>query len=156
MTSFTVTRDGPLWLMLRHERLGVTSWELPGGNADPGETLEQPGRPRDVRGNQCQGRGRPAFGIVRARVARTAPAQTHLLLRSEAATDEAPAVPPSEAQLVEAAWMSPLDVDDVSACLLPLIEQERRDWADAPVHFQMTHRLNDLGHWEPSPVPRRG
>ena len=26
-------------LMLRHERLGVLRWELPGGHVDPGESL---------------------------------------------------------------------------------------------------------------------
>lgn len=40
-TAFSVTRRDQEWLMIRHERLGATSWELPGGHVDPGETLEE-------------------------------------------------------------------------------------------------------------------
>ena len=40
-TAFSVTRHDHEWLMIRHERLGVTSWELPGGHVDAGETLEE-------------------------------------------------------------------------------------------------------------------
>lgn len=155
VTAFTVTRAGPLWLMLRHERLGVTSWELPGGHADPGETLEQTA-------------ARETFEEtgVRVEVGRLLASCVHewherrqrkliCFFEATATTDDAPVVPPTEAQLVEAAWINPLDVEDVSAFLLPLIEQEGRDWADAPLHFQMTHRHNHLGQWEPSPVDRK-
>jgi ADP-ribose pyrophosphatase YjhB (NUDIX family) len=41
VTAFTVTRNGSMWLMARHARLGMTRWELPGGHMEPGETLEQ-------------------------------------------------------------------------------------------------------------------
>lgn len=41
VTAFAVTRRDTSWLMVRHERLGVTTWELPGGHVDPGETLEE-------------------------------------------------------------------------------------------------------------------
>lgn len=152
VTAFTVTRDGPLWLMLRHERLGVTCWELPGGHADPAETLEQTA-------------ARETFEEtgVRVEVGRLLASCVHewherhqrklvCFFEATAVTDDAPAVPLGEAQLVEAAWMNPLDVDDVSQFLLPLIEQERHDWPEAPFHFQMTHRRNHLGQWEPSRV----
>lgn len=156
VTAFTVTRDGPLWLMLRHERLGVTCWELPGGHVDPGETLEQTA-------------ARETFEEtgVRVEVGRLLASCVHewherrqrkliCFFEATAAADDAPAVPPSDARLVQAAWLNPFDVDDVSPFLLPLIDQERHNWADAPVYFQMTHRLNDLGHWEPLRMARKG
>ena len=42
VTAFTVTRRGDGgWLMVRHRRLGVIRWEVPGGHSEHGETLEQ-------------------------------------------------------------------------------------------------------------------
>lgn len=41
VTAFAVARRGPLWLLIRHQRLGVVRWELPGGHVEPGETLEE-------------------------------------------------------------------------------------------------------------------
>jgi 8-oxo-dGTP pyrophosphatase MutT (NUDIX family) len=39
LTGFACTLDGAgRILMVRHERLGVTRWELPGGHVDPGES----------------------------------------------------------------------------------------------------------------------
>jgi ADP-ribose pyrophosphatase YjhB (NUDIX family) len=142
--------------MLRHERLGVTCWELPGGHADPGETLEQTA-------------ARETFEEtgVRVDVGRLLASCVHewherqqrkliCFFEATAVTDDEPAVPANETQLVEAAWLNPLHLNGLSQFLLPLIEQERHDWLHAPIHFQMTHRLNHLGQWEPSPVGPKG
>jgi ADP-ribose pyrophosphatase YjhB (NUDIX family) len=42
LTAFTCTIDGAgRILMVRHERLGVVRWELPGGHVEPGETAAE-------------------------------------------------------------------------------------------------------------------
>jgi 8-oxo-dGTP diphosphatase len=35
-----LVQRGDSWLMVRHRRLGVSQWELPGGHLDPGEDAE--------------------------------------------------------------------------------------------------------------------
>lgn len=40
-TAFSVTVSAGRVLMVRHERLGVLRWELPGGHVEPGESVEQ-------------------------------------------------------------------------------------------------------------------
>ncbi|TDD57813.1 NUDIX hydrolase [Kribbella antibiotica] len=42
LTAFTCTVDaGGRMLMVRHERLGVVRWEVPGGHVEPGETTAE-------------------------------------------------------------------------------------------------------------------
>ncbi|MFI5732957.1 NUDIX domain-containing protein [Kribbella sp. NPDC051587] len=42
LTAFTCTIDGAgRILMVRHERLGVVRWEVPGGHVEPGETAAE-------------------------------------------------------------------------------------------------------------------
>jgi hypothetical protein len=54
-------------------------------------------------------------------------------------------VVPEERQILEVAWMDPhvLRGDEVSAFLLPLLEQERTG-ADSPIHYRAEHaRMSD-------------
>jgi 8-oxo-dGTP diphosphatase len=39
--AFTLTDRSGALLLVRHERLGVVSWEPPGGHVECGETVEQ-------------------------------------------------------------------------------------------------------------------
>ena len=50
--------------------------------------------------------------------------------------------------------VDPLDLDSVSPFLGPLLDQQRRSWSDAPIHFHMAHRRNLDGLWEPALAPR--
>jgi len=43
-TAFALARQDDRWLMLRHRRLDVVRWELPGGHVEAGETLEHTAR----------------------------------------------------------------------------------------------------------------
>lgn len=155
VTAFTITRNGPAWLMLRHERLGLTRWELPGGHVDPGETLEETAARETLEETGVRVEvGRLLATCVHEWHERR---QRRLICFFEASTADtvtagAPSVPTADPRLVEAVWRVPLRVGDVSTSLLPLIEQERGGWADAPIHFRMTHRRNELGHWEPAAV----
>lgn len=65
-----------------------------------------------------------------------------------------PATPGDEPQLIEAAWQDPLELDrrSIRAFCHPLVEQQAQSWGRAPIHFNMTHRKNAEGVWEPVPA----
>jgi len=157
VTAFTITRRGPLWLMLRHERLGATRWELPGGHVDYGEsleqaaareTLEETGVPVEV--------GRLLATCVHEWIEQ---GQRKLIcfFEASAVADDPPKVPAHEPSILEAAWLNPVAIEpaSLSAFLHPLVAQEQCGWAGAPIHFQMTHRADDEGIWQPVPTTLR-
>ncbi|SDD00559.1 NUDIX hydrolase [Nocardioides lianchengensis] len=155
VTAFTVTQDGPRWLLVRQERLGVTRWELPGGHVEPGETLEEAAI-RETEGET---------GVV-VEVGRLLATCVHewaeqherrliCFFEATATCGLEVRVPSDEPALVEVGWRDPVGLDDLSLFPAPLVEQHRRGWSDAPLHFRMTHRRNASGQWEPAPVPLR-
>ena len=154
VTAFTVTRNGPMWLMVWHLRLGVTRWELPGGHAEPNETLEQAAAREtfEETGIEVQV-GRLLATCVHEWAERR---QRKLIsfFDAEPVTDLPPAAPGDEPELIKAAWKNPLDLDraSISAFGHPLLRQQAQSWAEAPIHFNMTHRRNADGLWEPVPV----
>lgn len=154
VTAFAVPRRGPSWLMVRHERLGVTRWELPGGHVDAGETLEEAAARETAE--------ETGVSVEVGRLVATCVHEWHqrrqrkLICFFEAVVveDTVPSVPPDEPHVLEAAWVSPLEVDPISPFLFPLIEQQRTGWLHVPIHFLMTHRMNAEGLWEPAPVAK--
>lgn len=152
VTAFAVTRKGPSWLMIRHERLGVTSWELPGGHVDPGETLEEAAARETAEETGVTVEvGRLLASCVHEWHERR---QRKLICFFEAVAPagDAPRVPPDEPHVLEAAWVDPRELDSVSPFVVPLIEQQRMGRTDVPISFLMTHRINGDGLWEPAPV----
>ncbi|WP_273475363.1 NUDIX hydrolase [Nocardioides carbamazepini] len=152
VTAFALTRMDRLWLMIRHERLGVTSWELPGGHVDPGETLEEAAaRETAEETGVAVEVGRLIASCVHEWHERR---QRKLICFFEATAAEGsvPRVPPGEPQILEAAWVDPFVLDSASPFLVPLIEQQLNDRSDAPISFLMTHRINSDGLWEPAQV----
>lgn len=152
MTAFAMTRSGGRWLMIRHERLGVTSWELPGGHVEPGETLEEAAaRETAEEAGIAVDVGRMVASCVHEWHERR---QRKLVcfFEATAAGAELPRVPANEPHVLEAAWIDPFTLDSVSPFIVPLIEQERVGWPDVPTSFLMTHRLNADGLWQPARV----
>ncbi len=138
--------------MIRHERLGVTSWELPGGHVEPGETLEE-----------AAARETAEEAGVTVEVGRMVASCVHewherrrrklvCFFDATAAGTKAPHVPAGEPHVLEAAWVDPLGLSSVSPFVVPLIEQELIGWPAGPISFLMTHRLNGEGLWEPARV----
>jgi 8-oxo-dGTP diphosphatase len=152
VTAFAMTRMDGRWLMIRHERLGVTSWELPGGHVEPGETLEE-----------AAARETAEEAGVAVDVSRMVASCVHewherrqrklvCFFEATAAGTGWPRVPANEPSVLEAAWVDPFTLDSVSPFIAPLIEQERIGWPNVPISFLMTHRLNGDGLWEPARV----
>lgn len=154
VTAFAVTSRDASWLMVRHERLGVTSWELPGGHVDPGETLEETAARETAEETGVDVEvGRLLATCVHEWPERR---QRKLVCFFEAAVigDPMPFVSPAEANILEAAWVDPLAVSPISPFLVPLAKQQRTGWADAPIYFEMEQRVNADGYWEPTPAAR--
>jgi 8-oxo-dGTP diphosphatase len=152
VTAFAMTRMDGRWLMIRHERLGVTSWELPGGHVEPGEALEEAAaRETAEEAGVAVDVGRMVASCVHEWHERR---QRKLVcfFEATAAGTMTPRVPANEPNVLQAAWVDPYTLDSVSPFIVPLIEQELVGWPDVPISFQMTHRLNGDGLWEPARV----
>lgn len=153
-TAFSVTRRDHEWLMIRPERLGVTSWELPGGHAEPGETFEEAAARETL---EETGVSIEVAGLLAVCVH-----EWHERLQRKlicffdgvAATGATPRLSPDEPEIRDAAWLDPsaLPPDNMSPFLHPLIEQQRRGWCDVPLSYSMVHQRNPAGLWAPAPA----
>ncbi|MGN6299718.1 MAG: NUDIX hydrolase [Angustibacter sp.] len=153
VTAFTVTRRDSLWLMLRHTRLGLTRWELPGGHVESGEALEQAAARETAEETGVRVEvGRLLATCVHEWAERR---QRKLICFFEAVpvSDAAPAAPDDEAELLEAVWRDPLALgrSSLSPFLHPLVDAHAEGWVGPPLHFAMTHGRNADGLWEPVP-----
>lgn len=138
--------------MIRHDRLGVTRWELPGGHVDGDEALEETA----VRECLEETGVSVSVGCLLATCVHEwyeRRSRKLICFFDATATSDTPRVRPEENNIREAAWLDPLILgeDAMSAFLHPLITQQRRGWVDAPIYFRMTHQKTD-GVWTPVPV----
>ncbi|WP_405058771.1 NUDIX hydrolase [Kribbella sp. NBC_01505] len=146
LTAFTCTVDsrGRI-LMVRHERLGVVRWEVPGGHVEPGETaaeaaaretaeetgvLVTPGR--IVADCRHRWRGRRVD-----------------ILYYEATPQSAVELRTTEARISEVAWMDPADMtaEDTSPLGWPVVQHVAAR-NEAVLHLTASHHRTAAG-WEP-------
>lgn len=153
-TTFSVTRRDHEWLMIRHERLGVTSWELPGGHVDPAESYEEAAARESLEetGVPIHVGGLLALCVHEWRERRQRKLICFFDAVAQAAT--APRLSPREPEIQDAAWLNPLTLplDEMSPFLHPLVEQQRHGWSDAPISYSMVHQRNSAGLWAPVPA----
>lgn len=162
LTAFacTVAPDGRV-LVVRHERLGVVRWELPGGHVEPGESVEQAAIREtaeetgvEIRAGQavaeCRHRWRGAtVGVVYllatpVRPANPAdPAAASLTGSDWSSTDH---------RITSVAWLRPEELapEDTSPLARPVIDDVAagRHRRLRPLLFEATHAPTAAG-WEP-------
>jgi 8-oxo-dGTP pyrophosphatase MutT (NUDIX family) len=154
-TAFAITRRDREWLMIRQARLGLTSWELPGGHVDPGETMEQAAARESF-----EETGVPVAvgGLLAVCVHEWHERRERKLIcffDAQPSGRVFPRLSPDEPDIHEVAWLDPIALlpQDVSPFLHPLIEQQRLGWSDVPFSFSMVHQRNTAGLWAPAPAP---
>ncbi|MFB6723166.1 NUDIX hydrolase [Kribbella sp. NPDC056345] len=146
LTAFTCTVDpGGRLLMVRHERLGVVRWELPGGHVEPGEsaaeaavreTVEEtgvlvtPGRVVADCLHRWRGRGVE-------------------IVYFEAQPQSVAELGTTDARISDVAWVDParLDVEETSALGRPVI-QHLAAGNNSLLHLSASHHRTTAG-WEP-------
>jgi 8-oxo-dGTP diphosphatase len=153
VTAFTITRRGREWLMIRHERLGLTSWEVPGGHVDPGETMEQAAARESF---EETGVSVDVGGLLAVCVHEWDERRARKLIcffDATTANSATPRLSPGEPDIHEVAWLDPsaLSPEDVSPFLHPLIQQPRLGRSGVPLAYSMVHRRNSAGLWAPAP-----
>jgi ADP-ribose pyrophosphatase YjhB (NUDIX family) len=149
LTAFTRTVDAAgRVLMVRHERLGVVRWELPGGHVELDETV-------------TQGAERETFEETGVRVqAVRLVAECHHHWRGRTVGIQyfhATPVDVADAQSADARiraidWIDPrlLDPTDTSALAWPVVRDVAHDDCrpTRPLRFEATHHETEAG-WEP-------
>lgn len=154
VTAFAITRRLDEWLMVRHEREGVTCWELPGGHAEPGETLEETAARETLEETGIEIVCDDLLATCVHEWPERHQRKLILFFAGRASTAASPHPPANDPRIVEARWLRPAELreDEVSAFLHPLVKQERLGWADGPIYYPMIHRMTANGIWIPMPA----
>jgi 8-oxo-dGTP pyrophosphatase MutT (NUDIX family) len=150
LTAFAYTLDsrGRL-LAVRHERLGITRWELPGGHVEPGEATRAAAarETREEAGVEIE----PT--VLMAECLHVWRGTTRHILYFLATPLADAAVPVAgESRISAAEWvdLDTLDLTDASPLIRPLVEHRlaEGDAAARPLRFTATHHQTTSG-WEP-------
>ncbi len=159
VTAFAVVHDAAdQWLVLRHERLDVVRWELPGGHVDGDETAEHAAA-REVL--EETGVKVDVGDLVATCLHEWKERRQRRLILFFSARMQPGAGPPVvvlEPQIAEVAWRSPgeLDRSTTSSFLYPLIDA----WPDLvepgrpSLFFRADHVLSRDGRWHPRLLDR--
>jgi ADP-ribose pyrophosphatase YjhB (NUDIX family) len=139
--------------MIRHERLGVTSWELPGGHVDPAESYEEAAARESLEQTAVPIHVGDLLALCVHEWRERRQRKLICFFDAVAHAGTAPRLSPREPEIQDAAWLNPLTLplDEVSPFLHPLVEQQRRGWSDAAISYSMVHQRNSAGLWAPVP-----
>ena len=152
VTAFAIARHEGRWLMVRHRRLGVTAWEVPGGHVEVGETLEEAAARETFEETGLHVIVDGLAGTCVHEWPERRRRQLIAFFRAGVKSPGAPRAPRSEPDILYAGWVDPLTLapEEVSAFLHPLVELERSGWRGAPIHYRMSHQLGTDGRWRPA------
>ncbi len=142
-TAFALARQDDRWLMLRHRRLDVVRWELPGGHVEAGETLEQTARRETL---EETGVDVEIGQLLATCVHEWAERRQRRLIAFFAASARdlhlLPGPQESEPEVLGAHWRNPVELkrSDVSAFLHPLIDARDTLGGGTPLHYRAEHQ----------------
>ncbi len=154
--AFTITTSNDRWLMVRHQRLGVTSWELPGGHVDPGESMEEAAARETHEETGVRVRIDALVALCVHEWHERARRQVIAFFAAETTGSDRGRTSPHEPEIDRVEWLDPLVLPraETSPFLHPLVDDYRHGWVQAPFTFWMTHRLTPHGSWVPASVTK--
>jgi len=147
-TAFALARQDDRWLMLRHRRLDVVRWELPGGHVEAGETLEHTARRETL---EETGVDVEIGQLLATCVHEWAERRQRRLIAFFAASARdlhlLPSPQESEPEVLGAHWRNPVELkrSDVSAFLHPLIDARDTLGGGTPLHYRAEHQRGPDG-----------
>jgi 8-oxo-dGTP diphosphatase len=152
LTAFTCTiDDAGRILLVRHERLGVVRWELPGGHVEPGETAIDAAA-RET--HEETGVGVTVGPLIADCHHRWQDRTVNILyFRATPAGSAHPR--PSEPDIHAVQWLNPdlLDPADTSPLAWPVVQHAAYD-GPPQLHLEATHHRTSAG-WEPTITRQR-
>jgi ADP-ribose pyrophosphatase YjhB (NUDIX family) len=148
VTAFAIPHRDRFLLFLRHRRLGVEKWELPGGHVEGTETLEEAAARETVEETGVEVRiGRLVAMCWHEWPDRHARRMIFFFAATPRREDAEPQLAADEPDLVTARWIDPAELDraEVSPFLHPLIDAQTWLHNHEPFTFRVEHRLGADG-----------
>lgn len=146
LTAFSCAVDaGGRLLMVRHERLGVVRWELPGGHVEPGESAAEAAIRETVEETGVL----VTPGRVVADCVHRWRGRSVEIVYFEAAPQSSAELRTTDARISEVAWVDPAELvaEDTSALGWPVLQHVAAGNRSL-LHLRASHHRTEAG-WEP-------